>query len=74
MKYRIDAARNCPATLAGALISRKSSATPTTKITPAASSTPNISWLDVITARRVGTKSATTSATQSPTSIAAPPP
>src|ERR1039457_4918932 len=62
LNYSTDAASTCPATFAGALISRKSSSRPTTKITPAAISTPNISCDDVITARsgEMATTSTTT--------------
>ena len=75
-KYRMLAARTCPAILAGADMSRTSSIRPTANMAPAASTTPSISgesenmWLW----RNGGRAAATSTATRNPRNMAAPPP
>ena len=73
MKYKIVAASTCPATLAGADMSRKSSIRPTTKMaaapkmSPRGSDDPRNSWSSD------GIDAATANVTSSPKNMATPP-
>ncbi len=73
-KYRIDAARTCPATLAGADMSRASSMSPTTKMAAPASTTPSGSEDPTNTACSWRIAAATIIATRNPMNMAGPPP
>ncbi len=73
-KYRMLAARTCPAIFAGADMSRTSSIRPTANIAPPARTTPIISGEPSNSCRSGGMAAAASTATRNPTNIAAPPP
>src|ERR1700722_8192795 len=72
-KYRMDAARTCPAILAGADMSRMSSMTPTTKIAVAPRIRPSGSEEPWNSERSWGMRAATEKATSRATNMATPP-